>query len=76
MRVRVRCEKPTAGVMRPNNPIKLSARVVTPRAAARVAPTRPAAYRVRWADRFRTETRPFDEANPPHLTESTHDTSS
>ena len=30
-----------------NNPIKLSVRVVTPRAVARVAPTRPAAYRVR-----------------------------
>jgi len=27
--------------------IKLSVRVVTPRAVARVAPTRPAAYRVR-----------------------------
>ena len=30
-----------------NNPIKLSVRVVTPRSCARVAPTRPAAYRVR-----------------------------
>jgi hypothetical protein len=33
-----------------NNPIKLSVRVVTWRACARRAPTRPAAYRVRYAD--------------------------
>ena len=35
----------------PNNPIKLSVRVVTPRATARVAPTRPATYRVRWPEK-------------------------
>jgi hypothetical protein len=43
-----------------NNPIKLSVRVVTPRAVARVAPTRPAAYRVRWADM--KDSREYDSA--------------
>ena len=36
-----------------NLPIKLSVRVVTPRAVARVAPTHPAAYRHRYADSIR-----------------------
>jgi hypothetical protein len=34
----------------PNKPIQLTVRVVTPRAVARVAPTRPAADRRRWTD--------------------------
>ena len=33
----------------PNNPIKLSVRVVTPLACASVAPIRPARYARRWA---------------------------
>jgi len=33
-----------------NNPIKMTVRSVTPLAVASVAPVRPAAYRVRWAD--------------------------
>jgi hypothetical protein len=40
------------GGLLPNNPIKLPVRSVTPRACARVAPSRPARYAERSADRI------------------------